>query len=451
MSLDVLKRDLSMVTTVFFDLYDQHEADHEEALRRLARIHDNRQTRENPVKLDYLLHFPKAYSWLDEVEFKYTLDQLKWTIPLEGHQVVAPFNRVDVGRPNTVAQVEAIVAAQPKALMRREIELISTVFHENPISITGRPFFSTDHSRGPNLGTFSNIVVPVFGPDLTNPPLQVLSELVNEVITRFASIGAVQSVYIDDAKIRSNLLVIVHNERHQTLFRELQTATVLPGVTLPDGTVIGERQNPVSNTFQLWRDPHAPQGQQNYIEFVMLTEDDGAKPAVYVVDTDPEPIVLDENRVSNGFYGIGFQKIFAVKPFVPNTSIQVQPVQTVTAAPGDGDPPVELTRRLKQTAMSWSFPDRVVQDQQVANLILQIDRRLARLEQSDPAGDDPEPAIDPAELLEQLPDMPREAMEDLHEQLSGRRPHGNAKDESVRDTLRSALEERITEEHGEGV
>ena len=245
--------------------------------------------------------------------------------------------------------------------------------------------------------------------------------------------------------------MIVHNDRHQTLFRELQTATVLPGLTLPDGTVIGERQNPIGNAFALWRDPRPPLGQESYIEFVMLTEDDGAKPTVYVVDTDPEPIVLDENRVSNGFYGVGFQKIFAVKPFVPNTSIQVRPVETEAAAPEDRDP-IGLARRLKARATSWTVPERAVQDAQVANLILQIDRRLARLEQSrDQIDDEPNPSIDPVELLEQLPGMSREAMADLHEELLGRKPHGNTKDEGVRDTLRAALEELLTEEDDAGV
>lgn len=325
MSLDALKREFENVTTVFFDLYDQLEVDHQIALGTLAWIHDNRQERQNPVRLDYLLDFPEATSWLDEVEIFHTLDQLQWVVPLEGHQVVSPFNRVNLGRPNTVVQLEQVVARQPLALNRREIRLCMEVFRSNPLSVTGQNFFSTAHPRPNGQGTFSNVVTPVFGADLSSPALQVLFLLINDVLTRFSSISVIQTEVIDDKKLRDSLLIIVHNESHQTLFRELLTADRLPQAELPGGTTIGERQNSLKGSFDLWRDPKPVPGQENWIEFVLKSEAGGPKPAVYVVDTDPEPIVLDENRVSNGFYGVGFQKIFAVKPFIPNTTIQARP------------------------------------------------------------------------------------------------------------------------------
>ena len=329
MSLDVLKREFENVTTVFFDLYDQLEVDHQTALGTLAWVHDNRQERQNPVRLDYLLDFPEATSWLDEVEIFHTLDQLEWVVPLEGHQVVSPFNRVNLGRPNTVVQLEQIVARQPMALNRREIRLCMEVFRSNPLCVTGQNFFSNAHPKPNDQGTFSNIIAPIFGPGLlATPALQVLFQLVNDVLTRFSSISIIQSEVIDDMKLRESLLVIVHNEWHQTLFRELLTADRLPQATLPGGTVIGERQNSLKGSFDLWRDPNPAAGQEYWIEFVMKTEAGGPKAVLVVIDTDPEPIVVDENRVSNGFYGVGFQKIFAVKPFIPNVAIQARPTES---------------------------------------------------------------------------------------------------------------------------
>lgn len=277
MSLDVLKREFENVTPVFFQLYDGLEVDHQKALTTLARIHDNRVARQNPVPLDYLLNFPEATSWLDEVEIFHTLDMLEWTVPMEGHQVVVPWNRVNIDRPNTVAQFEQVVASLPEALNRREIRLCMEVFRSNPLSVTGQSFFSEVHPRPNGQGTFSNVMTPVFGDPIDSPALQVLYLLVNDVVTRFGSIGIVQSEVIDDSKLRNNLLVIVHNEQHQTLFRELRNADMLPQAQLPDGTVVGERGNSLKGTFELWRDPKPRPGQEQWIEFLLKSDANGPK------------------------------------------------------------------------------------------------------------------------------------------------------------------------------
>lgn len=327
MSLEILKREFASVHGVFFDLYDRLEVDHVKALETLAWIHDNRQARENPVSLDYLLDFPEATSWLDELEIAHTLDKLDWVVPMEGHQVVSPFNRVNLNRPNTVVKLEQIVARQPLAMNRREIRLCMEVFRTNPLSVTGQSFFSTVHPRPGKKGTFSNVMTPTFGPDLARPVLQVLFNLVQDVLTQFGEISILESEVIDDEKLQGNLLVIVHNKDHHSLFRELRTADKIPEGTLPGGATIGERQNSLKGAFDLWRDPRPRPGQENWIEFILKSEPGGPKPAVYVIDQDPEPVVLDENRVSNGYYAVGFTKIFAVKPFVPNTTIQARPVE----------------------------------------------------------------------------------------------------------------------------
>lgn len=329
MSVDILKSRWSEVVPVFFDLYDQAEADHAAVLGNLAYVHDNREARENPVQLDYLLQLPQAKAWLDDSVIEHGLDLLEWTIPMEGHDVVTAINKVNIGRPNTVVKLEDIARSQPEALLRRQVKLIMEVFRRNPLAVDGQNFFDTDHPKPGGATTYSNILTPVFGAGaLANPSLQVLANLVNEVITHFGSILTSQSEVVDDSKLRNNLLVIVHNATHQTIFRELLTTDRLPEATLPDATVAAERNNPVKGSFTLWRDQNPTAGEENFIEFVMRTDASGPKPAVFVPDTDPEPIVLDENRVRNGFYAVGFQQIFGVKPFVPNTAIQAQPVET---------------------------------------------------------------------------------------------------------------------------
>lgn len=53
-------------------------------------------------------------------------------------------------------------------------------------------------------------------------------------------------------------------------------------------------------------------------------------------------------------------------------------------------------------------------------------------------------ATDPVEDLEaireRLDDMEREELEEVHERLLGRKPHGNARDDSVRDAIRASLD-----------
>ena len=87
----------------------------------------------------------------------------------------------------------------------------------------------------------------------------------------------------------------------------------------------------------------------------------------------------------------------------------------------------------------------------MSRLISDLEHRLVDLQNRIPAASAEEAIdLDPVELLEQLPAMPRETMDDLHEELIGRRPHGNTKDESIRETLRAALEERLADEDAEG-
>lgn len=329
MSLDTLKSRWSAVAPVFFDLYDQLEADHAEVLGMLAYTHDNRVARENPVQLDYLLHLPQAKAWMDDSIIEHGLDVLEWTIPLMGHDVISPINRLNIDRPNTQVTLEGIAQSQPEALLRRQIKMIMQVYRTNPLCVDGQNFFSTVHPKPGSSGeVYANILQPIFGVGaLATPSLQVLANLIMQVLTRFGTILTLQAEVVDDGKLRQGLLVIVHNETHQTLFRELLTTDRLPEATLPDTTVVGERINPVKGLFKLWRDQRPTSGEENYIEFVMTTDANGPKPAVFVPDTDPQPIVLDESRVKNGFYGVGFQQIWGVKPFVPQTTIQAQPLE----------------------------------------------------------------------------------------------------------------------------
>lgn len=51
-----------------------------------------------------------------------------------------------------------------------------------------------------------------------------------------------------------------------------------------------------------------------------------------------------------------------------------------------------------------------------------------------------EPQDERSALLARLPEVSRAELDELHQKVLGKKPHGNARDESVRDAIRQALE-----------
>ena len=314
-TLDIFRQDVESIRTVAFDRYDRLAPSHDETLQVLAWIYDNRQLRENPVRLQEEFFYPQAFAWVDEIVIAQSIDTIDYTVPLTGWNAVAPFNRVNVGRPNTIAKLERIVPRLPEGIFKKEKQLLLDVFRKNPLTVDGQNFFSTAHPK-PNGELFSNVLEPAWA-DPSAPTLQELADLIEAAKTRFASISVLESELIDDAAMDERLLVIAHNDSHQTQLRRLRTVDK-----------IGDVMNSLQNGFRLWRDAKPAAGQENYFEIVHTTPDtSGPKPAIYVLDKDPELVTLDENRVSNGYYGLGFEKIFGVKPGIPNTTLQVRPQQ----------------------------------------------------------------------------------------------------------------------------
>ena len=96
----------------------------DETLQVLAWIYDNRQLRENPVRLQEEFFYPQAFAWVDEIVIAQSIDTIDYTVPLTGWNAVAPFNRVNVGRPNTIAKLERIVPRLPEGIFKKEKQLL---------------------------------------------------------------------------------------------------------------------------------------------------------------------------------------------------------------------------------------------------------------------------------------------------------------------------------------
>lgn len=316
MDLSILQRQVQQVQILAYNRYDLLQADPTQLLNILTLTIDNRTARENPVRLEEDFFFPEAYSWEDEMVSIPGLDKLEYTVPIKGYAALLPYNRVNIGRPGTVAKLERLIPRLGDAQLRLQVRKAMSVFRGNPLSVTGQNFFADAHPHPAGKGTYDNILTPNWT-DPASPTDQEVRDLLEAVRVQFAANLSIDAEVIDDSLLDKDMLVIVHNSTHQTAFRRAKN----------DNTItVGSDQvpNPNKGTFTLLRDRRPTSGQENYIEFVR-TAPGGPRPVIRVIDADPKLDVIETNRVSNGYVGITMEQMFGMKAGDPSTAMQAQP------------------------------------------------------------------------------------------------------------------------------
>ncbi len=311
-TIDTLKRDLRRFRTVTLSMYDKLNAG-QTVRDRFAINIDNRTLRENPVRLDEEFFFPMVYSWLDEPITMNDIDTIQWTVPMKGYGAALPYNRVNIGRPNTIAKLDRLTPRLPEGLLRKQTQLVLEVFRRSPTAYDGQPFFNNAHQHPGGKGLANNIVDLPFA-DPAVPTTDEVKELIHEVRARFTSNLTIQSEIIDAEALDQGLVVVVHNEKHLTQFNKVRTMTR-----------IDDKENELFRSFRLLKDLKPTAGQENHVEFQAPSEL-APPPAWLIIDTNPELDALDNtNRVPEGYVAIVFDQIMGVKPAYWQGSIQGRP------------------------------------------------------------------------------------------------------------------------------
>lgn len=317
MSIDILQRQVRNYQTLAFNRYDQLQTAPESLFAAIALTINNQSARENPVRLNEEFFYPEAYAWEDEMVSMPGLYELEYTIPIKGYASWLGYNRVNIGRPGTVARLERLLPRLADAHDRLQVRLAMDVFRTNPLSITGQDFFANAHPIPGRPGsTYDNLLAPNWTDPAIPTDLEV-KQLLDDVRTQFATNLTVDAEVVDTSTIDANLLIFVHNAAHEAAFRR----------ALNDDTLtIGSDQvpNPNKGTFRLLRDKRPTSGEENHIEFVH-TVPGGPRPIIRVLDSPPKLDAIESNRVSNALVMITMESMFGMKAGDPSTAIQVQP------------------------------------------------------------------------------------------------------------------------------
>lgn len=317
MSIDILKRQVLNYRTLAYNRYDLLQTAPDSLFNAIALTIDNRSARENPVRLQEDFFYPEAYAWEDEMVSMPGLSSLDYTIPIKGYASFLPYNRVNIGRPGTVARIERLLPRLGAAHNRLQVRMAMSVFRSNPLSVTGQNFFADAHPiPGKPGSTYDNLLAPNWTDPAAPTDAEVMA-LLDEVRVQFATNLTVEAEVVDDDEIDNNLLVITHNSAHQAAFRRAKNYETL---------TIGSDQvpNPNRGTFRLLRDKRPASGGENYIEFIN-TVPDGPRPVIRVLDQDPRLDAIETNRVSNGLVAITMESMFGMKAGDPSTAIQARP------------------------------------------------------------------------------------------------------------------------------
>jgi hypothetical protein len=139
--LDTLKRQLLNYRDLVIDLYDKLETSADSVKALFANTIDNRQARENPVRLSHVIYTSQAVAWEDEIVTGGAIEELQFTVPMKGYDVFSAFNKVNIERPESLAKLEAMARPWPKAMERLQIKQILSVFRSNPLAYDGQNFF----------------------------------------------------------------------------------------------------------------------------------------------------------------------------------------------------------------------------------------------------------------------------------------------------------------------
>jgi hypothetical protein len=315
--IDILKRDLRQVRTLAYHHYDTAESTFAENRSWLVVEIDNRQLRQNPVRVEEEFFFPTAAGWEDTVTVLQALDRIEWAIPMKGYDAYLAYNAVNIGRPDTVARLERLVPRLPEPLARRKLGQALDVFRMNLPCISGQTFFHAAHARPADKGTFSNIMAPNWV-DPAAPTEAEVMDFLEAAKIRFMDISTVEAELVDGSKLAAQMNVVVHSVAVWAPFERVRTRDKVSD----SATEV----NPFKNTFTLRLDKKPAAGQENFLE-VVNSVPSGPRPVFFTPDTDPElDAWADPNRVPDGYVAVGYKQIWGMKPGYPDSAVQAQPV-----------------------------------------------------------------------------------------------------------------------------
>jgi hypothetical protein len=307
--LDTFKRDVRSYTRLALAAYDKLETDLNSLRSRLSLLKDNRQARENPVRLTETFISATASAWEDDIVVSSAIEKLDYTVPMKGYHVYVPYNEINIGRPNMLATLQEVVAKLPLALLRKEVKLIMNVFRLNPLTVDGQNFFDTDHTHI-NGVAYSN-VVPF---EVANPALPTFDEskaAISEALTRLASINAIEAEVVDASQFKQDITIICHSAAQMAVFEMVRTQVQRNNV-----------ENELKGAFSLLLDRNPASGTETSFEVCYLPAG-GPRPAIFVPDVAPWLDTWKDN-VRNGYVAVGMKEIFGVKPGHAFTTVRVE-------------------------------------------------------------------------------------------------------------------------------
>lgn len=311
--IDTLRRQVLTYQTLAVDLYDRGLRAQEALLPLFALIHDNTVARENPVNFDQFFVFPEAYMWGDRGVLGTALDRLGWTVYHQGWTTGVQYNRMNIGRPQAVGQLEKVMRSLPLALLNQQVRACLSVFRDNALTVDGQPFFDAAHEHPADQGTYSNIVEFEFA-DPANPTTAEIQAVLHTAAARLLTNVSIQLEISDANEIRDRLVVVAHNQGQFTAFESVRTKAQ-----------IALTANEWVNGFRLLRDHKPASGAENYFE-VIYNDPQGMRPAVMSIDTQPVPDVRDPGgETTKPWVEIGMNQQFGVKALHAQSAVQIQP------------------------------------------------------------------------------------------------------------------------------
>jgi Mu-like prophage major head subunit gpT len=310
MSLDLLTSIRRTVTPIAFDVYDKQE--NVSLLPRVATIIDNRQLQEDPVTLEWVGEFFQMRPWLDEKTTQRVV-RGDFTIPIKAYEVTVHLNRKKLKRPNGIASAIPLADRMAAAFSTGKMGLAASVLRSNPLAYDGQNLFDTDHVHPDGQGSYSNVLAPNWV-DPAQPTIAEAKALLHEGIGRLLVNRAITQEIVDTELAGKDLVVIVHNVAHQSIFRRIQTMEKIDNL-----------ENELRGTFVLFQDMNPTSGQENYIEIV-YSPPNGPRPILFVVDEEPSELKVDDSsEFKNLYVAMGMEAFYGVKPGWPQTALQVRP------------------------------------------------------------------------------------------------------------------------------
>lgn len=310
MTLDSLRRDVRQFMRLALAKYDTLESDPTSLRNRLALTVDNRQRRDNPVRLTEDFITVQAGPWEDEMVASGRIDKLEYTVPMRGYHAALPFNNVNIGRPNVVATLERMAAALPAALMRLQVKLLMNVFRLNPLTVDGQSFWSDAHVH-PNDATYDNTLdFTAADPDPANITFDEGKAILHRAMARIATNQGMEAEVVDAGEIGRDLIVIAHNATHWGVLNLVRTRQINENTP-----------NELAGAFTLLLDRNPTSGDENKLE-VVHTPPSGPRPAFFVPDTSP---ILDawDDKSRNGYSVIAMKEQFGIKAGHAHVAVQV--------------------------------------------------------------------------------------------------------------------------------